>query len=150
MLSKENLLKVRLGATNEAVFKQGDLYKVKTTLDVPKSLINAFVSKAKKEHDTDPRETWSDMDLAEMFVNYITATYLNIDSIPVDAIMGAPETEVTAEVTPGEATPSAPGTPEATTAPGTPEVTATPVAETPGATTPEAGATAGPAGTVEL
>ena len=146
MLSKENLLKIRLGSINEAVFKQGDLYKVKTTLDVPKSLINAFVSKAKKEHNVDPRETWSDMDLAEMFVNYITATYLNIDSIPVDAIMGAPETEVTAEVTPGEATtPVATTTPEATpaataTPETTPEVTATPTAETPAT---------GPAGEVQ-
>lgn len=140
MLSKENLLKVRLGAVNEAVFKQGDVYKVKSTIDVPKSLINAFVSKSKKEHDKDPKEAWSEMDLAEMMVNYVLATYLNIDSIPVDAIMGESTSEVSTEVTPAEVTPAVTETPAATTE--TPAATTT---ETPAETTE----TPGPEGTVE-
>lgn len=86
--SREQILQARLGSINESVFKIGDIYNVKTVIEVPKSLINAFVSKAKKEHDVDPRESWSDTDLAELFVKYVTVNFMNIDSIPVDAIMG--------------------------------------------------------------
>lgn len=91
LLTKEEILATRMGALNENVYKMGDIYKVKTTIDIPKSLINAFVSKAKKEHDVDPREDWSDKDLAELFISYIAATYVNIESLPVDAIIGEKE-----------------------------------------------------------
>jgi hypothetical protein len=107
--SKEQIVAEKLGSVNESVFKMGDTYKVKTTIDIPKSLINAFVSKAKKDHDIDPRENWSDVDLAEMFVNYINATFVNIESLPVNAILGekakAPG-EVSTEVAPAEVTPT--------------------------------------------
>jgi len=104
--SKEQIVAEKLGSVNESVFKMGDTYKVKTTIDVPKSLINAFVSKAKKDHDIDPRENWSDVDLAEMFVNYVSATFVNIESLPVNAILGEKAKtpgEVSADVAPAEA-----------------------------------------------
>lgn len=93
LLTREEILATNMGALNENVYKMGDIYKVKTVIDVPKSLINAFVSKAKKEHDVDPREDWSDKDLAELFVKYIMSTYVNIESLPVDAIIGEQELE---------------------------------------------------------
>lgn len=86
--TREQIVAERLGAINEDVIKKGDIYQVKARVDVPKSLINAFVSKCKKEFDIDPREDWSDKEFAELFVDYITKTFLNIDSIPVDAIIG--------------------------------------------------------------
>lgn len=93
--TKEQFINEKTGAVNESVFKMGDIFKVKTTIDVPKSLINGFVSKAKKEHGTDPRENWSDIDMAEMFVNYITKTFVNIDSLPVEALLGASTEQIT-------------------------------------------------------
>lgn len=78
----------KLGSIHESVFKIGDVYKVKTTIEIPKSLINGFVSKAKKEHNIDPRENWSDIDLAEMFVNYVTANFLTVESLPVQELLG--------------------------------------------------------------
>lgn len=89
--SKEEVLKARLNSITESVFKMGDVYKVKTVIEVPKSLINAFVSKSKKEFEKDPRDVWSDTDLAEMFASYVATTFMNIDSIPLDAIMGEKE-----------------------------------------------------------
>ena len=89
--TREQIVAERLGAINEDVIKKGDIYQVKARVDVPKSLINAFVSKCKKEFDIDPREDWSDKEFAELFVDYITKTFLNIDSIPVDAIIGETE-----------------------------------------------------------
>ena len=72
--SKEQVVLEKLGSINESVYKMGDLFKVKTVIDIPKSLVNGFVSKAKKENGIDPKENWSDVDLAEMFVEYIKAT----------------------------------------------------------------------------
>ncbi len=93
--TREEILASRMGAMNEMVFKMGDTYQVKFVADVPKSLVNAFVSKAKKEYDRDPREIWSDMDLAELFVKYVTTTFLNIDSLPVEAALGEKNSEET-------------------------------------------------------
>lgn len=103
--SKQQVVNDKLASVHESVFKQGDVYKVRTTIDVPKSLINAFVSKAKKEHNIDARENWSDMELAEMFISYITANFVNIDTLPVTQIIGEPtkaEGEVKTDVQPTE------------------------------------------------
>jgi hypothetical protein len=86
--SKEQVVLEKLGSITESVYKMGDLYKVKTVIDIPKSLVNAFVSKAKKENGVDPKENWSDVDLAEMFVEYIKATFLTVESLPVSSILG--------------------------------------------------------------
>ena len=94
--NKEQVVNDRLSSIHETVFKMGDVYKVKTTIDIPKSLINAFVSKAKKENNVDPRENWSDTDLAELFVSYLATNFMNIESLPVNGILG------TTEETPGE------------------------------------------------
>jgi hypothetical protein len=102
--SKEQIVAERSGSVMEAT-KYGDTWKVKALVDVPKSLINAFVSKAKKENDIDPRETWGDEDLAQLFVNYVMATFVNIESLPVTAILGdkAKSTgEVSTDVQPQE------------------------------------------------
>lgn len=105
ILTKEQVVSQRFGALNESVFKQGDIYKVKSTVEIPKSLINAFVSKAKKENDIDPRESWSDMDLAEMFVQYIAQNYITIESLPVGEILGTEAkspSEIQTDVQPAE------------------------------------------------
>jgi hypothetical protein len=88
--TKEQVISERLNSIHESVFKMGDLYKVRTSIDIPKSLINAFVSKAKKEQGTDPRENWSDIELAEMLVSYVTTNFINIESLPVNTILGEP------------------------------------------------------------
>lgn len=86
--SKEQVVAEKLGSVNESVYKMGDLFRMKTIIDIPKSLINAFVSKAKKENGIDVRENWSDTDLVEMFVTYLTSTYLTVESLPVTQILG--------------------------------------------------------------
>ena len=76
----------------ERVEKVGDVYKVAYG-DVPKSLINAFVTKCKKEMDKDLRETWSDMDIAEMLFKYVMETYMNLESIPLTSVLATKEGE---------------------------------------------------------
>jgi hypothetical protein len=92
--SKDRIVAERLGSVNEAARKHGDTWKV--SINIPRSLINAFVSKAKKDYNIDPREQWSDMDLAEFIASYVESTFINIDSLPVQKILGD------LEKTPGE------------------------------------------------
>ena len=91
LLDKNEVLKQRLNAIHEQVFKMGDVYKVRTNIEIPRTLINKFVSKAKKEHEVDPKENWSDIELAQLFVDYILANYLNDESLPVEGILGKQE-----------------------------------------------------------
>jgi hypothetical protein len=107
--SKDQVLAEKIGSVHESVTKMGDVWQVKALIDIPKSLINAFVSKAKKDHNVDPRENWSDTDLAELFVKYISANFVNIDSLPVTAILGEPAKatgEIKTDVQPAEAKPA--------------------------------------------
>lgn len=91
LLDKNEVLKQRLNAIHEQVFKMGDVYKVRTNIEIPRTLINKFVSKAKKEHEVDPKENWSDIELAQLFVDYVLANYLNDESLPVEGILGKQE-----------------------------------------------------------
>ena len=93
LLDKNEILKQRLDSVHEQVFKMGDEYKVRTNISIPKTLVNKFVSKAKKEHDVDPKENWSDIELAQLFVDYILANYLNDESLPVEGILGKQDKE---------------------------------------------------------
>lgn len=97
--NKSEIVTGQIGSIHESVYKMGDMFKVRTVIDIPKSLINAFVSKAKKEHGIDAKENWSDIELAEMFVKYITTNFMNVESLPVNAILGdIPENEVSTEI----------------------------------------------------
>lgn len=112
--TREQLIEQKLGSLHESVFKHGDVYKVKTVIEVPKSVINQFVSKAKKENDIDPRENWSDVDLAEMIVNYVAANFITVESLPVSEILGEKVSEPnSATISPEEI--GAPTTPEDST-----------------------------------
>jgi hypothetical protein len=88
LLDKNEVLAQRLNSIHEQVFKMGDEYRVRTNISIPKTLVNKFVGKAKKEHGVDPRENWSDIELAQLMVDYILANYLNDESLPVEGILG--------------------------------------------------------------
>lgn len=96
MLTKNQVIKQKTNTLNESVIKMGDLYRAKVIIDIPRSLINGFVSKAKKENGIDVRETWADVDIAELIIEYIKSTYMNIESLSVTNMLGEPN------VTPGD------------------------------------------------
>lgn len=101
--TRGQIVEQKLGLVNEVATKTVDGYQVITPIIVPKSLINAFVSKAKKENGIDPRETFGDALIAELLVNYVAATFLNIESIPVTGVLGEKSTgEVQTTIQPEE------------------------------------------------
>lgn len=72
----------------EAVLQVNDLYRVKTMIDVPQSLINAYVKKVKDTTGKDMRKMFGDVDIAEEIVKYIALNGMDVDKIPGNAVMG--------------------------------------------------------------
>ena len=85
---KFRIQKNREEIIKESVFQVNDLYKVKTMIDLPQSLINAYVKKVKDTTGKNLRQFFGDVDIAEEIIKYVTTTFLDIDKIPGGAIMG--------------------------------------------------------------
>ena len=71
---------------NETVIAFGDHYKVRTSIDVPFSLVNSYVKKIKDETGQDIKRMYSDMEIAEEIAKYVSSSYLNIENIPTDVL----------------------------------------------------------------
>ena len=85
---KFRTVKNREEIIKESVLQVNDIYKVKTMIDIPQSLINAYVKKVKDTTGKNLRQFFGDVDVAEEIVKYITLNYLDVDKIPGGAIMG--------------------------------------------------------------
>jgi len=72
----------------ESVLQVNDIYKVKTMIDIPQSLINAYVKKVKDTTGKNLRQFFGDVDIAEEIVKYINLNNLDVDKIPGGALMG--------------------------------------------------------------
>ena len=82
------IIKNREEIIKESVFQVNDIYKVKTMIDIPQSLINAYVKKVKDSTGKNLRQFFGDVDIAEEIIKYITLNNLDVDKIPGGAIMG--------------------------------------------------------------
>lgn len=72
----------------ESVLQVNDIYKVKTMIDIPQSLINAYVKKVKDTTGKNLRQFFGDVDIAEEIIKYVTLNFVDVDKIPGGAIMG--------------------------------------------------------------
>jgi hypothetical protein len=63
-----------------------DTFRVSLDVDVPKSLINAYIKKVKDETNKDIRQTKAEAALAEQLVAYVNQNYLVIENLPVDMV----------------------------------------------------------------
>ena len=80
--------KSNLTDINESVFKANNVFKVKTIVEVPTSVVNAFIKKVKDVKGPDIMDQWSQTDIAELIVNYISSNYVTADNVPVEALTG--------------------------------------------------------------
>ena len=85
------LRKNREEIIKEAVLQVNDIYKVKTMIDIPQSLINSYVKKVKDTTGKNLRQFFGDVDIAEEIVKYINMNNLDVDKIPGGALMGGQE-----------------------------------------------------------
>jgi len=65
-----------------------DLYRVRKRIDVPMSLVNAFKKKVKDESGKNISQFYSDVELAEEIAEYIITSYISIENLPVNLILG--------------------------------------------------------------
>ena len=72
----------------ESVLQVNDIYKVKTMIDIPQSLINAYVKKVKDTTGKNLRQFFGDVDIAEEIVKYINMNNLDVEKLPGNALMG--------------------------------------------------------------
>lgn len=75
----------------ESVIQVNDIYKVRTMVDIPQSLINAYVKKVKDNTGKNLRQFFGDVDIAEEIVKYVTLNGLDSDKIAANALMGGPQ-----------------------------------------------------------
>jgi hypothetical protein len=94
----------------ESVLQVNDIYKVRTFIDIPQSLINAYVKKVKDTTGKNLRQFFGDVDIAEEVVKYINTNFLNVDQIPAGALMGDAqsqgETQTDSQAQPAQAQPA--------------------------------------------
>lgn len=81
-------LKKRQEIIKESVLQVDDIYKVRTMVDIPQSLINAYVKKVKEVTGKNLRQYFGDVDIAEEIVKYITMSQMDSEKIPANALMG--------------------------------------------------------------
>ena len=93
----------------EAVLQVNDLYKVRAFLDIPQSLVNAYVKKVKDTTGKNLRQFFGDVDIAEEIVKYINTNFLNVDQIPAGALMGDAQAQGEGQAAQGQTTPQAQG-----------------------------------------
>lgn len=65
-----------------------DIYRVRKRIDVPMSLVNAFKKKVKDESGKNISQFYSDVELAEEIADYIISSYVSIENLPVNLILG--------------------------------------------------------------
>ena len=94
----------------EAVFQVNDIYKVKTTIDIPQSLINAYVKKVKDNTGKNLRQFFGDMDIAEEIVKFVAQSGLDADTLSATALVGGAQGQSQGQ---GQVQPQAQTQPEA-------------------------------------
>jgi hypothetical protein len=90
---KYTSLRKREEIIKESVLQVNDIYKVRTFIDIPQSLINSYVKKVKDTTGKNLRQFFGDVDVAEEIVKYINTNFLNIDQIPASALMGGAQAQ---------------------------------------------------------
>ena len=75
-------------AVKESVLQVGDIYKVRSMVDIPQSLINSYVKKVKDSTGKNLRQFFGDVEIAEELLKYITVSGLDLEKIPGNALMG--------------------------------------------------------------
>jgi hypothetical protein len=83
----------QLEIIKESVLQVNDIYKVRTFVEIPQSLINSYVKKVKDTAGKNLRQIFGDIDIAEEIVKYVNTNYTNIDKLPAEALMGGKDSQ---------------------------------------------------------
>jgi len=73
---------------NENVQAVDDVFRVRKRIDVSMALVNSFKKKVKDESGKNIGQFYSDVELAEEIADYIINSYVSIENLPVNLILG--------------------------------------------------------------
>jgi len=130
LISLKEFKKKAGNSVNENVIVTEDTFKVRRSIDIPASLVKAYIKKCKDTGSKEISTTYSEVEIAEILADYVSTKYMNIENFPVSILLGTDfvQTPVQAEATDQVQTPAQP-------------VQAAPVAQAPVQETPAAPAT---------
>ncbi len=97
---------------NESVIQLGDKYRI-NGIDVPQTVVNAMAKKVKEETGKKLSNMYSDAQIAEEIIKFITTEFLNVESIPTSIFVGGEENQEEEETEPATAIESVPEEPVA-------------------------------------
>lgn len=78
-----------------------DVYRVRKRIDIPMSLVNAFKKKVKDESGKNISQFYSDVELSEEIADYIITSYVSIENLPVNLILGDQYSKAQGQAQPG-------------------------------------------------
>lgn len=117
---------------NEGAQLFDQVWKARMRVEIPVSLISAYVKKVQSETGEDPRKRWSEQEIAEEIANYVTTAFMTVENLPTSIISSGEKqpTVQTQEDMPVE-TQVQPQTPAQTPAQEVPVQSQAPAQETP-------------------
>lgn len=71
------------------LYDNENVWKVRTRVEIPTSLINAYVKKVQSETGEDPRKKWSEQEIAEELTKYVTTAFLTVENLPSSIVSSA-------------------------------------------------------------
>lgn len=94
-------------AINEKTLNIDNDIMVVANIRIPRSVVNGYIKKVKDLTGQDLKDTFGESVIAEEIVKYISTAFINVDSIPVNALIGGPDpqaqTQATQDIPQGEA-----------------------------------------------
>jgi len=73
---------------SENAMPKGDMYDVTKSIELPKSVVKAYIKKIKDESGKNAAEFFAETTIAEKMIDYIIATYLNVENLPSSVLFG--------------------------------------------------------------
>jgi hypothetical protein len=73
---------------SENVMPNGDSYDVTKSIELPKSVVKAYIKKIKDESGKNAAEFFAETTIAEKMIDYIISTYLNVENLPSSVLFG--------------------------------------------------------------
>lgn len=82
--------------TNESVTPIGDKYLV-NGITIPQRVVNAYSKKVKEQTGKDLKQIYSESQIAEELIKYVVDKFLDVEALPVSALIGGEEEMVEEE-----------------------------------------------------
>lgn len=85
-------------AINEQTLNIDNDIMVVANIRIPRSVVNGYAKKVKDLTGKDLKDIFGESAIAEEIVKYISSNFINVDSIPVNALIGGPDPQAQTQI----------------------------------------------------